>query len=104
VGAVLTGDQWPLITILDMVDGPHQADQLQAMALVRGSILRARRNASPTGVRAIYSANSRGNRHREHRLAVFVPDPHTAFRAEALRQAVTAHQLNVESHYRAERV
>ncbi len=38
-GAVLTGAQPPLMTVLDMVDGPHQAYQRQAEAFVRGSML-----------------------------------------------------------------
>ena len=39
-GAVPTGAQRPLIVILGMVDRPHQAGQLQAVAFVRGPALK----------------------------------------------------------------
>jgi hypothetical protein len=42
-------------------------------------------------VRVIHTADRHGKRHAKHRLPVFVPDPHTEFRTETLRQGVTAH-------------
>jgi hypothetical protein len=40
-------------------------------------------------MRGIHPANHHENRYGEHRMAVFIPDPHTEFGAEAFRQAVT---------------